>query len=83
MLIFSILKFLLSIVSAITNWIGSFGVPSFNFTWVDDLIDSIDIVFYIFPLYGLEPILILVIFFSIIRVVIAVAKFLFDAIPLI
>ena len=82
MLIYAILKILLRFGSAITSWIGNLGHPEVPFTWVDDFINSIDIAFYLFPLYRLEPLIILVLVFTAIRIGIAVAKFLFDAIPL-
>lgn len=82
MLIYAILKILLRFGSAITNWIGGFGAPQVNFSWVDDFINSIDIAFYLFPLYALEPLLIVIIVFTVLRIGIAIAKFLFDAIPL-
>lgn len=82
MIIYGILKFFLNIASAVSNWIGQLGSPDISFTWVDDFLDGIDIVLYLFPLYKLQPLIIAIIFFTVLRLLIALANEIFNAIPM-
>ena len=81
MILFSILKWLLGIGILFTNFIGSLGTPELDFSWADGLVETLDVVLFLFPLEQLEPLLLCVFVFTSFRIGCAIVNFLRKMIP--
>ena len=82
MIIYKILKFLLSLAMPVMSPLFALADITFEWGWVSSLINSLQIVFYIIPFYDLFPLIRLIILLGVIRIFVSLAKLIFDAIPM-
>lgn len=83
MITFVIIMAAIALLSPIIGLLGAL-VSGFHLEWgwADTFFDYMQVVFYLVPVYDLWPLMALIFTLALIRIVIAVLKFLFDAIPL-
>lgn len=82
MIIHAILKALLTVASWPIALFSRVGNVQFSWEWVDGLLDSLDIVFFLFPVYDLMPLIFLLFVLMNVRLVIAIVKLILYIIPL-
>lgn len=82
MILFTLIKFVLSIGVKLSNMLSSLGVPDITFSWIDDFIDSIDVVLYLIPLAKLEPLVIVILIVTNIRIASAIINHIIESFKL-
>ncbi len=82
MFIYQIAKFFISLVMPFYKPILDLGEFVILWDWIPEFLDSIKICFYLLPVYDLIPLIRLVVLLGILRILIALVRFVFDAIPL-
>lgn len=82
MIIYRLVKFMLGLIMPVMEPLFSLGDIVFLWDWVPDFLNDIRIVFYLVPVYDLIPLIHMIIMISVLRILVALVRFIFDAIPL-
>lgn len=82
MIIYRLVKFMLGLIMPVMEPLFSLGDIVFIWDWVPDFLNDIRIVFYLVPVYDLIPLIRMIILIGVLRILVALVRFIFDAIPL-
>ncbi len=81
MFFYTIISFFLQLFNNLAGSLLNFNIPRFNWDWTGDFFSVMNIVFFLVPVYDLFPLISMIVLVGIIRIAIALLKFIFDAIP--
>lgn len=82
MVIYGIICFLLLLMSPLLALLAQVGTLSLEWGWTTSFFDIMEVVFFLIPVGDLWPLLSLIYMLTLVRIIFAVLKFFFNAIPL-